>query len=70
MRPGPLGGCRTIRKVQLLESHETHIYLPGGHKRLKQYLHEVSPVCQAYSDKNQNKLRPLISVPFQLSYPR
>jgi hypothetical protein len=23
MRPGPLGGCRTIRKVRLLESYET-----------------------------------------------
>ena len=37
---------------------------------MKQYLHEVSPVCQASIDKNQNKLCPLISVPFQRSYPR
>ena len=47
-RPGTLRGLSYYKKGRLRESYETrYIYLPEGHKQLKQYLHEVSPLCQA-----------------------
>ena len=48
MRPVPLGVVVPLKTVQLQESYDTrYIYLSESHKRLKQYLHEVSPLSQA-----------------------